>query len=59
MIADIYKAAYGWVKATRSHPILLLHSDGTFNWLMNPQSVATLSYKAGFPLYALTVIGTK
>ncbi len=50
-------SAHGWVQASGSGAALLLDSAGTFDWLKNPQTGSTLSYKGGFPLHNLTVAG--
>lgn len=52
-------SAHGWVQASGTDPGQLLDTMGTFDWLKNAQTAATLSYKAGFPLHNLTVAGAK
>jgi hypothetical protein len=52
-------SAHGWVQASGADPGQLLDNMGTFDWLKAPQTAATLSYKAGFPLHNLTVAGAK
>ena len=52
-------SAHGWVQATGNDPDLLLDTMGTFDWMKTKQTAATLSYKNGFALQNLTVVGAK
>ncbi|MDB6140014.1 MAG: Delta-60 repeat protein, partial [Verrucomicrobiaceae bacterium] len=52
-------SAHGWVQASGAEPGQLLDNAGTFDWMKNHQTAATLNYKDGFLLHNLSVIGAK